>query len=241
MYVNAGRLFKNALEIARGTPSNNPAVQTARDALTSILFAAMSVETFINELHHMTHNGMPTASTNLKVLGDLLEEAERSRSSVAAKYQFAKFILSGQAFDKGASPYQDFSLLLDLRNLIVHAKPLEAKMQKDSSGRVSWVEPKIMVRLQSMGLLEITDFQRENTPDTEMLISDLIAEISTQRIATWACESAAAIITDILDAVPAEFAPLTDVFYRRDFTLAQIPQEIQPSPSAAGPREKGSA
>jgi hypothetical protein len=221
MYINAGKVFQNAVEIGRGISSPIPAVQTGRESLASILLATISIEAFINELHHIAHNFFtgPSAPVQLKVLGDLLEEAERSRASIASKYQLAKFILSGKPFDKGAYPYQDFALLLDVRNLIVHAKPIEAKMQKDSAGRAVWIEPKIMVRLQDLKVLEISDHLRNSTPDTGILISDLISEISTQRVAAWACQAVAGIVTDLLDSIPADFAALTNTFYRQHFKI----------------------
>jgi len=50
--------------------------------------------------------------------------------------------LSCEPFDKGAQIFQDFDLLVDLRNVIVHAKSKEAVMRKDErSGKYVWTSP----------------------------------------------------------------------------------------------------
>ena len=225
MYINAGRLYQDAVQIASTIQSPPSSLQARRESLASILFATMSLEAFINELHHIALEfaSATSAPVQLRVLGDLLEEAERSRASIASKYQLAKFILSSQPFDKGASPYQDFALLFDVRNLIVHTKPLEAKLRKDSSGKVVWVEPKIMVRLQNINVLEVTDYLKGSTPEAGELISDLVAEISTQQIALWACRTAVRIVEVILNAIPVEFAAITNTFYRKQFSTTTQP------------------
>ena len=61
----------------------------------------------------------------------MLGEAEKSRTSIESKYHLEEFVLSGEPFDKGANPFQTFALLIDARNLIVHAKPLEAVIRKN--------------------------------------------------------------------------------------------------------------
>ncbi len=51
MYVNAGSLFKNAVEVCDGLTAS-AAIQARRDALVSIVLATISTEAFINELHN---------------------------------------------------------------------------------------------------------------------------------------------------------------------------------------------
>jgi hypothetical protein len=41
----------------------------------------------------------------------MLGEAEKSRTSIESKYHLAKFVLSGQPFDKGANPFQTFCII----------------------------------------------------------------------------------------------------------------------------------
>lgn len=153
MYVNAGSLFKNAVEVCTGLTASAE-MQVRRDALVTIVLATISTEAFINEFHHLAKDQSgPAAPGWINALGDVLGEAEESRASIESKYQLARFILTGQPFDRGASPFQDFALLISVRNLIVHAKPQEATVQKDAHGKLTWVEPRIMHRLESAGAL----------------------------------------------------------------------------------------
>src|SRR5229473_1538966 len=115
MNLHAGIFFQNAVEW-----SQLEGIVSRRQALAGILFAAISAETFINEIEiiaglHVKHFKTPGW---LGALSALLEEAEKSRVSVLSKYQLAKFILSGETFPKGAMPFQGFALLVEIRNLI---------------------------------------------------------------------------------------------------------------------------
>jgi hypothetical protein len=49
--------------------------------------------------------------------------SELQRANLQAKWALAAQLLAGNSFDKGAEPYQSFSLLLALRNELVHYDP----------------------------------------------------------------------------------------------------------------------
>ena len=226
MYINAGRVFRNAVEACFELSSPDlTSSLIQRNALTSIVFATVSAEAFINELHHTAciWASRPESPEWTKALCEILGEAEKSRSSIESKYQLAKFILSGRAFDKGAAPFQNFALLVDVRNLIVHAKPLDAIVGKDEHGKVVWTEPKVMVRLQEIGVAKVDDNLREiaSKQQSSQIITDLVAQISTRDTASWACKSSSALVNAILDVVPKGFAKETDFAYRKDFTFEQ--------------------
>ena len=160
-----------------------------------------------------------------KALCEILTEAEKSRASIEAKFQLANFILAGRTFDKGIVPFQNFALLVDVRNLIVHAKPLEAIVGKDEHGKVAWIEPKVMKRLEEIGVAKVDDNLREMAlkQRSNQIITDLVAQISTRETASWACKSSAALVNAVLDVVPKGAAEYTDLCYRKDFTFE--PQE----------------
>ena len=53
----------------------------------------------------------------------LADEIETNKGSMKLKYLLSYSILSGRPCNKGGSPYQDFSLLIEARNLLMHMKP----------------------------------------------------------------------------------------------------------------------
>jgi len=195
-------------------------VQSRREALASILFAAVSAEAFINELHHLVREwtDRPSAPGWAKTFDDILEDAEKSRTSIKSKYQLAKFILSGQPFDKGAPPFQDFASLVEVRNLIVHARPPVATLRKDATGKFAWAEPPVVVRLQNVKVAEVDYSLIDIASRTaaEAVVVDLVGHISTRTAAQWACTATAGIVNAILDAIPNEFATAA-FLYRSDF------------------------
>jgi len=102
----------------------NPAAMPA-DALIAIVFAALGVEAFINELAEMAQRdadmygpGLGGTAT-LRDLATTLVEIEDARGPVELKYQMASKILSGRTFDQGAQPFQDFRDLMRLRDALV--------------------------------------------------------------------------------------------------------------------------
>jgi hypothetical protein len=82
-------------------------------ALSVILFAAMTIEAFLNDLAFVAEG---------TALGDALAEVEQSRGSVQLKLLVATIAL-GRPIDRGLEPYQSFQLLFDVRNALVHLKP----------------------------------------------------------------------------------------------------------------------
>jgi hypothetical protein len=70
--------------------------------------------------------------------GRLLEKLRDFYDSkpVLEKFQFALFLRNVPTLDKGAKPYQDINVLLDLRNALVHFKP-EWDTQQDRHSKIA--------------------------------------------------------------------------------------------------------
>ena len=224
MYINAGSIFENAIESCQELSAEGltfPQIQ--RRSLAAILFSTISAEAFINELHYLSYSWADEVDSPgwTKALCEMLGESERSRASIESKYHLAKFILSGEPFDKGANPFQTFALLVDVRNLIVHAKPLEAVIRKNERGEYVWAEPKVMVRLQEMNVVNadglLTRVVLEHGP--ESVVTDLATQISTQATAKWACKAASGIVNAVLDVIPNKLSPVADLLYRKSFII----------------------
>src|SRR6185437_3506639 len=121
VHLNAGLVYLNALSLIENIrppgPQHHSTLRT--NATASTIFSALATETFINEVSYLA-NGLfrGTEGAWLQTLGDVLEELEDSHAPITSKYLIAKFVLSGAPFDKGKSPYQEFALLIRVRNVI---------------------------------------------------------------------------------------------------------------------------
>jgi hypothetical protein len=120
-------------------------------------------------------------------------------------------------------PFQDFALLVDLRNLIMHAKPAktEAVRRKEAGGEWTW-ENKILSGLAQRGAISAkTGIPSQFIPEGEraQIQSNLLAEISTQSVASWSCTAASGIVNSLLNDLPSSptFAPMIQNIYRTDF------------------------
>ena len=181
-FINSGILFKQAKKAYQRTkdaPSDDAANQD--DALVSILLAAAGLEAWIAEiaLWARTILGQIGASVQLRALGDALEALESERASVKAKFCLARKLLTGTDYDKGALPFQDFSLLLSLRNNLVHMKPEEVPRTMEDERRGT---EKLVAELSRRAAC---------VPREPHVKSPWISRIATRSVAKWACNTAA--------------------------------------------------
>jgi hypothetical protein len=141
-------------------------------SLVAIIFSAASLEAFSAEIPFMI-DMVKAGYPSLVKLGAVLDDAENSKVQVTGKYLIAKSIL-GEGFDRGANPYQDFSLLVRIRNAIIHMKP-------DVVGD----DPhKLVVGLQNRGLCDPNEAPNNSWMD----------QIATVPVAMWACNTATAMM-----------------------------------------------
>jgi hypothetical protein len=102
------------------------------DSLIAIVVAATAAEAFINELSYYlqllgdTRAHWAPIGSILLACANVIDEVEVARGPLQEKYLAASSALSGTAFDKGTSAFQDFEILIKLRNAIVHLKPGDA-------------------------------------------------------------------------------------------------------------------
>jgi len=92
----------------------------------SIMTSVASIEAKINEFYlDATDNLLGSILNNSKqaLLSELWKPLDEKRVSILQKYQIALTALECNKFDTSKGPYQDVSLLIDLRNMLVHFKP----------------------------------------------------------------------------------------------------------------------
>lgn len=203
---------RQLLLIARDTVIRARADAQRPDALTTdsilaILLSAASTEAFINEfaayaapVSEGIDDGEPGPGILIAKCAEVIRDLEDSRAPVYEKYLAAAEVL-GRPFSTGSAPYQDFGLLIDLRNGIMHMKGA-FDGEKHSALRATDALGQRGIAIANTGSLGgLAWFDRLMTP----------------AVALWAHESALAMIIGFLDRVPVReyYDPLGN--YRRSF------------------------
>lgn len=187
--------------------TENPQAYPAREALSAILFSALAAEAFINELgeaaardtYSLKGVGPPGFSVpgtdDLTDLAEVLDTIEEEHGPLELKYLMTSQVLTGHAFDRGKAPFQDFSLLVHLRNDLVHPRHRDRTQQ-------GYIEPQSSVvrDLQGRGL---TNTKGRKPPEPRGGTSWL-DEISCARTAAWAFETARDMIAAVLKMLPED-------------------------------------
>jgi hypothetical protein len=213
----AGKMFKHARSAYQRIPST-PSIRTGRqmEALTAIVFAATSLEAFINEIADLAAQPLypEPPEPSFVAFAGLMEELEKSRASIVSKFWLGKWVLTAAPYDKGAPPYQDFALLIELRNTLVHSRSLDKlDYYDDEVGFVRTVEteaPTVITKLASKHILA-------ELPGPSAVA--WITLITTKATARWACNAASALVLSFLEMIPkSRYGDLMRRFYENDFS-----------------------
>jgi hypothetical protein len=186
-------IAREATQRASEAFAQNSAVMLP-DALIAITMSAFAVEAFINEvavLADMEARMTTTEQGRFRSLANILDEIESSRGPTPLKYQAAALVLSGETFPKGEAPFQPFTELVRLRDLLVHPKPLDRR--PDSSGFTA-----ASTLIQNFDQRGLTRRHQAGTPRMPWL-----SELQSVPLARWANDSAGNIIDAIRSMIPA--------------------------------------
>ncbi len=188
-----GSLLGVALKAATSIKAS-PRVGGQEAALVSIVFSVVALEGFINEATELAQESSrfppdlePRA---IVVFAECMADAEGSKASLESKFILAKWILSGEQFDRGAQPYQDFFLLMRLRNELVHFKPNGA-FEQDATAEE--IHQDLFNKFRGKKILA------ENTKSSGGSWTFLI---ETKAVAEWACNTAARMVLDFCSKIP---------------------------------------
>jgi hypothetical protein len=222
MFINSGHLFgiaKQAYERAKAGAKHDRS-HDSNEPLISIVFAAAAGEAFINEIGELA--SQPTGffpelgsePDQVQSLAGLLSEVEDARGSTNLKYLIGKLALSGRTFDKGANPYQDFAILMDLRNSLMHLKFDRVESVRINEVRIHY--PSVVAKLRSRSVLALFE-------DDDNAIASWVLRVSTPAVARWACNATARIVKDIVESMPdSELRRKSDLFYFRFDAFALV-------------------
>jgi hypothetical protein len=189
----AREAHERAVAVQKNSPNAAPG-----DALVAVVFSALAVEAFINELTEMAERStvlsLPTENGAVTDLGRTLSAIEDAKGPVELKYQMACKILSGKTLPQGEQPYQAFKNLMQLRNDLVHLR------HRDRTDGAGYVSPKsgVVRNLQQQGLT----LTRGRSPGDVPGGTSWLDELRTPGVAAWAYHAAASIITTLGEMVP---------------------------------------
>jgi hypothetical protein len=228
---NSPTLFSIAVDSAKRI-TGVPREGGHNEALVSVVFAAASLEAFLNESAYLAGRkaGSPGEPPAVSAFAQVIEEAEESKGSIQSKFQLANLVLSGETYDKGAAPYQEFSDLIAVRNLLMHGKGIEQFLTIDGK-KVVLNPAAVIYKLTGKNILHEAppehqkgfvavagdtfmgevivlkdDFDLGSIPSKslpERLMSRWTYVIGTKAVAQWACNAASLMATDLIDKAPA--------------------------------------
>lgn len=207
------RVAKSACERLKEVTSSTSGGK--EDALVSIVFSAATLEAFLNELPALLSafpeflkDEQPQVPTFVK----LADEVESGKGSIKLKYVLAYSVLSGKPCDKTVNPYQDFSLLIEARNSLMHRKPRDFSGEAKADRTLVMGPPEmLMKRFRALGIMDTSEPSipvptmdaTENITLIEMAIPlPWDHRIATQAAAFWACNVASDVVDSILKIVP---------------------------------------
>jgi hypothetical protein len=178
-----GNLYEIAKQ-AHDRVSLQPANIPHNDALVAVLFSAATLESFMSQAVFMAETWShlhPKIAAFASFIGEL---DTKVGASLKTKYNMARWIICGAPFDQGKLPYQDFDLLVDLRNAITHLKP--DKLSSDKTR-------KLLSCLKNRNLMPdylVSDYD----PAISEQRAIWVHYVSTAKVAKWACNTAAEMI-----------------------------------------------
>lgn len=188
-------------------------IHRQNDALVSIIFSALALEAFINEMLSLAEDAKQAGETEafLDKLIDAIDESASQKKSTREKFMLASEALNS-SFKKGENPYQNFADLFRLRDCLVHLKP-EDRIEEGDNGEVKYLARKLTKSLRNKGI-----FQNYTRLESITLL------VSTAKAAQWACNTASEMVNAILDKIPKSFSDNNEVInlYR---TMFQPPEQ----------------
>lgn len=100
------------------------------EAVTAIVLSALALEAFFNDFVHFVSWFSDGREEELfGTFAITMRECEDSRIQLTTKVRVAYNLLTGSEIQKGAKPYQDFKLLVDIRNALVHKRPEKSRIE----------------------------------------------------------------------------------------------------------------
>jgi hypothetical protein len=126
------------------------------DVLVAVVFSVIWLESFVNEavesIQWFLNNGKPPLPPRLRLLATVFAQTP-DKLELPKKIQLMSLLLTGERLPTGNQPFQDFLLLVRLRNAFVHMKSGKLMKAQTGPGFVLIDGPKLTNGLRQRGLL----------------------------------------------------------------------------------------
>jgi hypothetical protein len=191
------------LQIARDgvrESEHNPLASTV-----GIVFSALSLEAIVNELleligdsHHRVADEVIDRVFAVTNAAGLYSRQAGIENKIHVLYSS----LTGLSVAKGQQPYQDLSLLIKVRNFIVHSRPEIISTEEDGT----WKRHQLVRALVSRGVLRA---------DHDNSIQGALGDLQTQVVARWAYDAMVEVVQAMIASFPSTFRDQAnlDAFY----------------------------
>jgi hypothetical protein len=186
-----GYFFNSAAFFSLARTASENTDDTPSEAVVAVVFSAIAVESFLNEVLERLRFDADREVPELKRARMMSEAADlyEKDASVDVKTQILSASLTGAPIDRGAQPYQDFNLLVRVRNALVHYRP---EMQSDDGAPVSLRS--LRRSLAARGL-----FPSDRSEDSA---HSVFGDLLTPKVAAWAIETALNMIFTVAGFLP---------------------------------------
>lgn len=209
--LNTELIFDIALEAAKSISA--PRREGGkREALVSVVFAAVSLEAFLNELTELARDfaGDENASPVTSAFAQLMPQL--ARLSIAPKFNMAHWMLTGGPYDADSQPFQALTLLFQVRNDLVHFKPDPLTEEGEPKPTHTTLE-----KLWSKNILNDS-----SAPESDR---SWVQAVGTRAVAEWACNAASLVVADLVSKLPAGEWRRTVEEVTRKISTVQFPRE----------------
>ncbi len=165
---------------------------------SAALFSAMALEAHPHDLGLFLDQFLrPEDPPQLHAVRNIIPQLEEDRVQLKSKISIIYYLLKGAEIPKGGESYQDFSLLIDIRNQIAHFKPTVSEYFPDRMDRPA----RLVKLLQRISQRRIIDRDLVNEPGSLPSTWTMVLDES-DRFTDWAIDVAYATIRMIYDAIP---------------------------------------
>jgi hypothetical protein len=189
---------------AAHTASSRP--YSAEDSLFGTVFAALGLEAWVNEFLYVLQT-TPEAERHppLDRLYPMITAAnlQERGTSLTTKLSVTCAALTGNQLDWGSQPWQDVTLLIDIRNFIVHQRPEVTPIDIRDYG-----EDGLLVYQEKLHNLGERLVSRKivERPDRSV-VTAAMSLVTKPPVAPWAVTTSAKAITSVLHWLPPSSWP----------------------------------
>jgi len=195
IFLSANELFWVAANAVKAAPTDGS------QSLVAIMFSCAFVEGAVNELLFQVEEAEQDPLAKLRPLAKAAGLYDRT-SSISRKLAVLGAAATGREAGFGTQPLQDFDLLIELRNWLVHLRPEPLTLRANPSG-----EGTAMINEEYHKLIErLADRKIIEVPGAYLLSVTSAAQLPG--VAPWSLRTAVATLRELARWIPAWRPPI---------------------------------